>query len=246
MFDTEREAFAELPRDRQLTELRDRMKKIEGRVGAVAPAKVSAIDVIAIPGGIGELLPGGGLERGSVVSCRGSAGILAGILAAVTAAGHGAALVGGRHPRIGLLAVYEMGGQLSHLAVIDATGGTPAEVVSVLATGVPVIVLDTPTTVPPAQARTLVSKIRSQRGVLVCTGRVRGIRADVALDAHPAGYSGMGRGFGRLQEIKVAVEVSGRNMRPCRSELLLAASGSRSAWTRTSVETSARGWSRTG
>ncbi|MBB5916673.1 hypothetical protein BJY24_005585 [Nocardia transvalensis] len=85
--------------------------------GAAAPSDQQAdvgetgvplVDGIVLPGGIGALLPGGGLAHGSVVGCRGSAGILIGLLAAATGSGAWAAIVGGRRQRIGLLAVASL------------------------------------------------------------------------------------------------------------------------------------------
>ncbi|WP_280331116.1 hypothetical protein [Nocardia wallacei] len=104
-----------------------------------------------------------------MVGCRGSTGILAGLLAAATSAELWAAIVAGPRQRIGLLAVTEMGGRLDRLAVIDASGGDPLEVASVLSDGIPMIVCDSSVTVPPKRAQALTAKVRSQRGVLVIT-----------------------------------------------------------------------------
>ncbi|WP_280331147.1 hypothetical protein [Nocardia wallacei] len=78
---------------------------------------------------------------------------------------------------------------------------------------------------------------------------MRGIRPDLTLTARPAGYRGIGQGCGRLQELRVAVEVSGRNLRPRHGELRLTADGPGSTgWARTSPKAAvaARRWSRTG
>ncbi|WP_280381389.1 hypothetical protein [Nocardia wallacei] len=226
------------------------MAQIEGKVGGTRRADIRSLDVIAVPGGIGELLPAGGLARGSVVGCRGATGVLAGVLAAVTAADLWAAVVAGANQRIGLVAVTEMGGRLSKLALIDSTAGDPVEIASVLADGIPLVVLDARLAVAPARARTMTAKFRSQRGVLVITDRVRGIRPDVIIDAQPAWYTGITRGSGRLREFALAVEVSGRNLdRPRRGQLLLASDGhGGTTWTRNSAAgaAAARRWSRAG
>ncbi|MBB5916806.1 hypothetical protein BJY24_005718 [Nocardia transvalensis] len=213
----------------------------------VGEADGPLVDGIVVPGGIGALLPGGGLAYGSVVGCRGSTGILTGLLAAATGSGAWAAIVGGRRQRIGLLAVTEMGGRLDRLAVIDASGGDPLETVSVLADGVPLIVCDTPAAVPPKRAQTLTAKIRNQQGILVITDRVRGIRPDLTLTARPTAIHGLGPGYGRLRELHLTLEVSGRNTRPRRGELRLTANGNgRTAWAPAAESAAAARWSRAG
>ncbi|MBF6174399.1 hypothetical protein [Nocardia blacklockiae] len=238
-----------LPRDQQINELRTRMRQIQSGTGSVTAADVAALDVIAVPGGIGDLLPGGGLARGSVVGRRGSTGILAGLLAAATGAELWAAIVAGPRQRIGLLAVTEMGGRLDRLAVIDASGGDPLEIAAVLSDGIPMIVCDTSVTVPPKRAQALTAKIRGQRGVLVITDRVSGLRPDVTLRARPVGYRGLGAGCGRVQEVRVAVEVAGRNPPIRRGEIMLASDGSEGVrWSRTrpAESAAARRWTRAG
>jgi hypothetical protein len=106
--------LAGLPRAAQLDALRAQMAAIPGRVGAATTPPVPAADVLEIPGGLGEALPDGGLPRGSVLGCTGGGAVLLGLLAAATAAGETAAVLG--NPRIGLLAFHEMGGNLARLA----------------------------------------------------------------------------------------------------------------------------------
>ncbi|MBF6173591.1 hypothetical protein [Nocardia blacklockiae] len=229
MFDIRAEELAVLPRDQQLSALRQRMAAISGRVGAVEDAHVPAADVISISGGLGEILPQGGLARGSIVACR-HQGLLPGLLAAATSGGHFAAVIGGA--RLGLLAVAELGGDLDRLAVIDPSSGDPLEIASILADGVPVTVLDVGRlAVPPARGRTVMSKVRSQRGVLIITGAVAGLRPDMDIEARVAGYTGIGHGTGRVREIRLDVRVSGRNLRPRTSQLVLAGEDNHSRWT---------------
>ncbi|WP_280361492.1 hypothetical protein [Nocardia wallacei] len=229
MFEQSLEGLAALPRDQQISALRQKMAMISGRVGAVKDADVPAADVISVPGGLGEALPQGGLARGSIVACR-HPGLLPGLLAATTGGGHFAAVIGGT--RLGLLAVAELGGDLSRLALIDPRNGDPLEIASVLADGLLLTVLDVgQLRVPPARGRALVSKIRGQRGVLITTGAVTGLRADMEIDARVVGYTGINRGTGRVHEIRLDVRVSGRNLRPRVSPLILSGHDGRSQWT---------------
>ncbi|EUA52795.1 hypothetical protein I552_8903 [Mycobacterium xenopi 3993] len=78
---------------------------------------------LPIPQLLAKTLPGA-LPRGTVAVVSGARSLLLGMVAAVTAAGGNAAIVG--QPDIGLLAAVEMGADLSRLAVIpipDRSGG---------------------------------------------------------------------------------------------------------------------------
>ncbi|MEU6562668.1 hypothetical protein [Nocardia nova] len=249
--------MAALPKEQRLAVLRDRIASVAGGVGAIdsmpagpveqAPADsvlasadeggVSGVvgpGMLDVPGGIGRLLPRGGLVGGSVVECRGS-GVMAGLLAAVTGTGRWSAVVGDQ--RLGLLAVQEMGGDLGRLAVIDpgSDGRVVAEVAGVVVEGMALVVIDVTTTIPVAAARSLVARVRAQGAVLVMSSRVQGVRADLTLDSEPCRYSGIGRGRGRVREIRLAVRVSGRGLRPRSGELCLAPAddGVQTEWTRT-------------
>ena len=130
---------------------------------------------------------------------------------------------------------------------------TPREVASALADGVAVVVLDPgnrSVAVPAARARTLTQSIRSQRGVLICTEKVSGFRPDPTIRSRVTAYIGLGQGFGRLQKMKFAVEISDRSARTRRAELLLGAADSadHAAWTRisTAEEKAAQRWSHAG
>ncbi|HKY77491.1 MAG TPA: hypothetical protein VJS45_15190, partial [Acidimicrobiia bacterium] len=90
---------------------------------------------LAVPGPLGELLPGGGLQRGSVVRVEGAAGsgamsLVLSFLAAATAAGEWAAVVDGDGV-LGGLAATEAGVALDRLAVVRAVpAGLYARVVA--------------------------------------------------------------------------------------------------------------------
>lgn len=74
----------------------------------------STLRMLPVPGPIGDLLPRGGLARGTVVSVDGAASVLIGLLATITAAGGHVAVIG--MPGLGLLAFHEHGGDLAKLA----------------------------------------------------------------------------------------------------------------------------------
>lgn len=112
------------PGDR-IEALRRRMASIPARTdGAAAPAvptehiearfetrpetiTESATSVLEVPPALADLLPRGGLARGSVVSADGASSVLLSLLASVTGSGKHAAIIG--LPKLGLLAATEMG-----------------------------------------------------------------------------------------------------------------------------------------
>lgn len=74
----------------------------------------STLRMLPVPPPLGELLPRGGLARGTVVSVSGANSVLIGLLASVTADGGHAAVIG--MPTLGLLAATEQGADLSRIA----------------------------------------------------------------------------------------------------------------------------------
>ncbi|PPJ02555.1 hypothetical protein [Nocardia cyriacigeorgica] len=235
------EAIADVSRQEQLATLRDRMATISGRVGATTGSGVAEMDVIGVDGGLGDLLPNRGLARGSTVACpRGV--VLAGLLASATGPGQQpAAVVGGA--QLGLVAVAEMGGDLSRLHLVDPTRADVVEVASVLLDGVPVVVVDVDRlTIPPPRWRGLAAKLRNHQGVLIVTSGVRGARSDVEIEARPVAYGGFRRGGGgRVRDIHLEVEVRARRFPPRTGELALTPAGGRLHWT-TRTRSSAASW----
>ncbi|WP_069163665.1 hypothetical protein [Nocardia altamirensis] len=222
-----------------LAELRKRMAAIPGR--GEAAAERMPLDTalrresLAVPPALASLLPGGGLAKGSVVAYTGARSLLAGLVAAVTADGGHAAVVG--VPRLGLLAAVEMGAQLERLAVIADPGPDPVEVAAVLLDGLDLVVLGLGgTAVAPARTRVIAARARNKGATLVVTdGRWPG--AAVQLDARIAGYAGLGHGRGRLRSLGLEVEVRGKASQPRRGRLDLSTDAGRVEWVRRETST---------
>ena len=127
------------------------------------------------------------------------------MVAAVTAAGGNAAIVG--QPDIGLLAAVEMGADLSRLAVIPDPGTDPVEVAAVLMDGMDLIVLALGgRSVPLTRARAVVARAH-QKGctLLVTDGDWQG--ASIRLKARVCGYETTSDtpGFGRISKVRLEV-----------------------------------------
>ena len=153
------------------------------------------------------------LPRGTVAVLSGARSLSLSMVAAVTAAGGHAAIVG--QPDVGVLAAVEMGADLSRLAVIPEPGADPVEVAAVLMDGMDLVLLGLGgRSVPATRARAVVARAR-QRGctLLVTGGDWQG--ASARLEARVSGYevTGDGRpisGCGRISRVRLAMQARGR------------------------------------
>ncbi|GFG73015.1 hypothetical protein [Mycobacterium botniense] len=167
---------------------------------------------LAVPELLTDVLPEA-LPRGTVAVLSGARSLLLSMVAAVTAAGGNAAIVG--QPDIGLLAAVEMGADLSRLAVIPHPGADPVGVAAVLTDGMDLVALDLRgRAVPPARARVLTARARHKGCTLLIThGDWQG--ASMRLEARVCGYETTCDtavpGFGRIRRVRLQIgRVPGR------------------------------------
>ena len=204
-------------RSEQVERLRRQIAAVSGKVGAPrrgmgAPNQpVEAPEtLLPVPESLAELLPRG-LPRGVVGVLSGARSLPLSMVAAVTAGGGFAALVG--MPRASLLAAAEMGATLDRVAVIPDPGADPLEVAAVLMDGMDLVVLDmTGRAVPPARARSLTARARHKGCTLLVTG-TDWQGASVRLDARVRGYEltgGCVSGYGRVGQVRLALRARGR------------------------------------
>ncbi|MEZ0382364.1 hypothetical protein [Mycobacterium sp. pW045] len=203
----------------QLEQLRRQMAAVAGKVGAGRRGVVSAVPAaqafeaaLPVPPLLAGVLPAG-LPRGAVAVASGARSLMLGMVAAVTAAGGNAAIVG--QPDAGLLAAAEMGADLSRLAVIPDPGNDPVEVATVLMDGMDLVVLGLGGRhVPPARTRVVLGRAR-HRGcaLLICDGDWQG--AALRLEARVSGYEVISGGcaarpgFGRIGAVRLEVRARG-------------------------------------
>ncbi|GAT12475.1 hypothetical protein RMCN_5608 [Mycolicibacterium novocastrense] len=167
--------------------------------------------MLPMPESLDGLLPAP-LPRGTVAVVAGARSLPLSVVAAVTAEGGHAAIVG--QPDVGLLAAVEMGADLSRIAVIPEPGADPVEVAAVLMDGMDLVVLGLGgRAVPATRARAVVARAR-QKGctLLVTGGDWQG--ASARLEASVCGYEITGRGrpgFGRISRVRLATRVWGRS-----------------------------------
>lgn len=203
----------------QLEQLRRQMAAVAGKVGAgrrgvvsAAPAAQAFEAALPVPPLLAGVLPAG-LPRGTVAVLSGARSLTLGMVAAVTAAGGNAAIVG--QPDTGLLAAAEMGADLSRLAVIPDPGNDPVEVATVLMDGMDLVALGLGgRCVPPARTRVVLARAR-HRGcaLLISGGDWQG--AALRLDARVSGYEVISGGcaarpgFGRIGAVRLEVQARG-------------------------------------
>jgi hypothetical protein len=182
--------------------------------GRARPVVLAGERRLAVPGPLGDLLPGGGLQRGTVVAVEGSRGaggasLVLALLTAATAVGEWAAVIDAGES-FGALAAAEAGVALERLAVVR--GGDPGrfgQIVATLLEGMTVVAATVPRQMRATEARRLVARAREQGSVLVAAGGWPG-EAALRLRAEGSAWSGLGRGEGLLGARTLRVTVTGR------------------------------------
>ncbi|UNN05206.1 hypothetical protein [Rhodococcus opacus] len=174
----------------------------------IAATAQTALRTLPVPPPIAELLPWGGLARGTVASVAGTTSVLIGLLASVTAAGSHAAVIG--MPDLSLLAAVEQGADLSRIAIVPEPKDTAVEIAAILLDGVDLVILGLAgASVTPSRARAVVARARSKGAVLLVTdGLWDGV--DLRIESRVAGYSGLGEGHGRVTGVHLDVAAAGK------------------------------------
>ncbi len=164
--------------------------------------------LLPVSSALREVLPEAGLRRGTAVSVAGGdTGLLLALAAGVKGTGGGwAAAVG--LPDLGLAAAEGYGLDLRRLLVADDPGPHWAEVVSVLAGAVELIMLRPDGPVPPRLAARLAAVLRRSGCVLLVAGPWPG--AALRLGVRSGRWFGLGDGHGQLVGRQVEVVAEGR------------------------------------
>ncbi len=180
---------------------------------AIRPVTLAKERLLPVLPALGDLLPGAGLRRGSVVSVTGAPGggatsLALALLAAPSQAGSWAAAVA--LPDLGLVAAAELGVVLERFALVADPGAQWPAVMAALLDGVELVVTRPPAHLRPGDARRVASRARERGAVLLSVGGRWPEGADVRLTVAASGAPGLGRGDGRLEARAVEVTTSGR------------------------------------
>jgi hypothetical protein len=196
--------------------LRDeRSRELLDRTGRRAQPVVLARErVLVVPAPLGELLPDGVLQRGTVVAVDGDPGAGATSIAfqlavTATAAGEWAAAVE-LDASLGALAAGEAGVTLDRFAVVRRVPRARwAAVVAALLDGISVVLAEVPAFARVGDARRLQARARERDTVLVAVGTWPA-EAALRLRAGGSSWRGLGDGTGALAERDQRVHVEGR------------------------------------
>jgi len=201
---------------RREDEARARLRAITARAN---PFVAAGDRRLLVRGVLGELLPAGGVQRGSTIAVQGLPGsgsttVALTLAAAATAAGEWAAVADSATSpwTLGARAAAEAGVDLERLAVVRRV---PADrwgaVIAALLDGVTVVVAAVPPRVRLGDARRLVARARERGAVLVAFGAWP-VEAAVRVHAGAGEWRGLEAGSGLLEarELNVHVETKGR------------------------------------
>jgi hypothetical protein len=233
------DALTDPPRDSTLTNL-VRGGALAGLVrdgalaGLVQPASAYAGGddptgqrLLPVLTGLRELLPGGGLRRGSTVAVApgvAATSVMLALLASASAAGSWCAVAG--LPTLGALAADELGVALERLALVPHPGPDWPGVVAALLDGVDLVVIAPAGPVAGVVASRLAARARQRGSVLIPLGGAWP-GADVVLRAERSTWHGLGSGRGRLRyrELEISAYGRGSAAQPCRTAIWLPGPG---------------------
>jgi len=172
----------------------------------VLPAPALPAPVLPVLPALRELLPRGGLVRGSVTAVA-EFGVLAlALMAAASAAGAWCGIAG--IPEAGILAGMGLGLDPERTLLVPDLGPAWPQVVASLLDGCELVLLRPPGRVPGQIGRRLDATLRRGRGVLLVAGDWPG--AQVRLRVAGRRWTGLGDGHGRLRACQAEVVVDGR------------------------------------
>jgi hypothetical protein len=189
------------------------------------PSVLAHEQVLPVVDALADLLPGHGLQRGSVIATRGPAAMSIGLalLAGASAAGSWLGIVG--LTSIGLSAATELGIALERVFLVAQPPITRwAETLAAVADGAELILARVPPQVRPSDIRRVRSRLSTRGAVLLLAGPEEhaAIQADVVIGTSTVRWEGIGAGAGRLLARQVQVEAGGRRAgRPLRRTVWL-------------------------
>jgi hypothetical protein len=202
------------------------------RLAKVRPTGLVKERLLPVTSALQEILPAGGLQRGStvVVDARQTSGattLALELLAGPSVGGYWCA--GGGFSELGVLAAAERGIDLARLVLVPSLGPQDRwmQVVASLFDAVDVVLLTPRAAVRPSDARRLVARSRDRGSVLVVLdhrGNWPG-PSDLRCTVTRSEWSGLSQGHGLLAARRYDLEVSGRGAaaRPRRVPMRLSA-----------------------
>jgi len=153
-----------------------------------------------------DLLPRGGLARGSVVAIAEFGLLCLALAAGASADGTWCAIAG--VPEAGLLAAAGLGLDADRTLIVPDPGPSWPQVVASLLDGCELVLLRPPSRAPALVQRRLEASLRRAGGVLLVAGGWPG--AQLCLRVGRRQWTGLGDGHGRLRACRAEVTADGR------------------------------------
>lgn len=162
--------------------------------------------VVPIPSALRGLLPGEGLQTGSVYSLSPSPSLVCALLSTASQRGSWCAVIG--MPTLGLEAAAGFGIDLERLILVPDPGERWLAVTSALAEVVPLIAVHPGSRILGAEAARLQARLRERGSTLLVTGPWP--QSEGRLRIHDPQWQGIGEGWGLLSERVVTVTAQSR------------------------------------
>jgi hypothetical protein len=153
-----------------------------------------------------DLLPRGGLARGSVVAIAEFGLLCLALAAGASADGAWCAIAG--VPEAGVLAAVGLGLDADRTLIVPDPGPSWPQVVASLLDGCELVLLRPPSRAPAVVQRRLEASLRRAGGVLLVAGEWPG--AQLCLRVGRQQWTGLGDGHGRLRACRAEVTADGR------------------------------------
>ena len=196
----------------------------------IRPALLARQAVVPVVEPLAQLVPDGGLIRGSTITIGGVGATSLALQLSTAASQSGSWVVVVGLNDLAPVAVLEANLDAERIAFIDpGDSGRHVDVLAALIGAVDVIVLDARLSLRPSDGRRLASRLRERGSILIVVspgGAVNSsLSVDLSLTVGDAQWEGLGRGHGHLRSRHVCVGVNGRGRasRTARCELLLPA-----------------------
>ncbi|MGJ8721414.1 MAG: hypothetical protein ACSHW9_06155 [Salinibacterium amurskyense] len=184
----------------------ERVAELQARIGQMQSRTLSSKLIPTHPV-IASLLPGGGLQQGSVYSVDSSAMLLMTLLAAPSAAGSWCAVVG--VPEFGIEAAQRFGVDLERLVLVPHPGDQWLAVTAAIADVVDVVVARPPRRASDSAVARLASRLRQRKSTLLMVGSWP--QSEAMLSLGESRWHGIGEGHGHLAAREVTITVTSKN-----------------------------------
>jgi hypothetical protein len=177
-----------------------------GQPGSSAAFRAPVLPGLPVLSALRELLPRGGLARGSVLATAEFSLLCLALAAGAAADGAWCAIAG--IPEAGVLAAAGLGLDAERTLLVPEPGPAWPQVVASLLDGCELVLLRPPARVPTQVRQRLEATLRRGRGVLLVVGDWPG--AQVRLRVVTQRWTGLGDGHGRLRACCAEVVADGR------------------------------------